>query len=875
MRPSNSNNCLNDNLSIKRQEHKSYVRFKFSAAAWKAIENFQITKNDSSKMTIKFDESGGILSIPTKEKTNVFNFDLSEDRSNSFVQCVQQDSNSCVKPLGMLKSKIQVHPSSNSFANTMKKMADQRKQFCSKVIETDISNPEMRRRKINPKPKLPAVKNSVPEIRQQHISDRIVHILAVNECDKNEMMERLEIDGLSAKEKINVGKTLNHVSILKNNMYHLKDDMWSRIQDDWKFYSPEDAIKVKKLKKYHCKDIPSVNQVNAQNSMKKEEMDPYPSAKKQRISHFNLRSNSITEVSPKVSSGASQNLINNSANSNLHKKSTSKKKKKKNKKKKNKKLALHSNLNASVINCNSFSTKISSPESFSGLSSFSVSPEYQIKRPQVQSSNNRPVKLTNPKNISENAFGMQPFHLELNHHYQNKNYQQTSQFLASSNKEPITSVNPTSAVESVSNVLTFTSETENKSIQRTPQILSSFDESTVSTNPENAVKTLYNIFSFTSECENKNTQQIAQILPSLNEQPSALANPYALETLSNASTCTSECENKVTQKTPQILPSLDDESMPWANPEFAVETLSNLLDFTTTECENKNTQQTSQMLSSFCKKPVTSADLKESLKNTFDTLDFNSYCKNNIQKTSQILPSINGEHFALVNPEGAAETLSNVLDFTTTECENKNAQHTSQILSSFCKKPVTFVNSEGALENVSNVLDFTFDCENKKAQLQSSKGPVMKVFPLMKDEVSEMDADDFLPQKVKDKIDSFSSFKQSIQDYSSEIDKKFIKITSIEQRYYYKTLFNQEYLEYLKLSGDLSTASNAIGNYLQHIDACQKESEDYIYMMNELHKEYKTGEKIENLMDAVYRWNYMHIKLDRIRNLIREYDNES
>ncbi|GIY35048.1 hypothetical protein CEXT_378071 [Caerostris extrusa] len=111
MRPSDSNNCLNDNLSIKRQEHKSYVRFKFSAAAWKAIENFQITKNDSSKMTIKFDECGGILSIPTKEKTNFFSiFDLSEDGSNSFVQCVQQDSNSCVKPLGMLKSK---NPSSS------------------------------------------------------------------------------------------------------------------------------------------------------------------------------------------------------------------------------------------------------------------------------------------------------------------------------------------------------------------------------------------------------------------------------------------------------------------------------------------------------------------------------------------------------------------------------------------------------------------------------------------------------------------------------------------------------------------------------------------------------------------------------------------
>ncbi|GIY35050.1 hypothetical protein CEXT_378091 [Caerostris extrusa] len=112
----------------------------------------------------------------------------------------------------------------------------------------------------------------------------------------------------------------------------------------------------------------------------------------------------------------------------------------------------------------------------------------------------------------------------------------------------------------------------------------------------------------------------------------------------------------------------------------------------------------------------------------------------------------------------------------------------------------------------------------------------MKVFPLMK--VSEMDADDFLPQKVKDKMGWLSSFKQSIQDYSSEIDKKFIKITSIEQRYYYKTHFNQEYLEYLKFSGDLS---NAVGNYLQRIDACQKGSEDYIYMMNELHKEYKTG----------------------------------
>ncbi|GIY35049.1 hypothetical protein CEXT_378081 [Caerostris extrusa] len=523
-------------------------------------------------------------------------------------------------------------------------MADQRKQFRSKVIETDISNPEMRRRKINPKPKLPAVKNSVPEIRQQHISDRIVHILAVNECDKNEMMERLEIDGLSAKEKLNVGKTLNHVSILKNNMYHLKDDMWSRIRDDWKFYSPEDAIKVEK---YHCKDIPSVNQLNTQNSMKNEEMDPYPSAKKQRISHFNLRSNSITEVSPRVSSGASQNLINNPANSNLHK----------------------------------------NPESFSGLSSFSVSPEYQIKRPQVQSSNNRPVKLTSPKNISENAFGMQPFPLELNHHYQNKNYQHTSQFLASSNKEPITSVNPTSAVESVSNVLTFTSETENKSIQRTPQILSSFDEeSTASANPENAVKTSYNIFSFTSECENKNTQQIAQISPALNEQPLALANPYALETLSNASTCTSECENKVTQKTPQILSSFDEESIASANPENAVKTSYNIFSFTS-ECENKNTQQIAQISPSLNEQPLALANPY-----ALETLSNASTCtserENKVtQKTPQILPSLDDEPMPWANPEFAVETLFNLWDFTTTEWENKNTQQTSQMLSSFCKNP--------------------------------------------------------------------------------------------------------------------------------------------------------------------------------------------
>ncbi|KAM6151619.1 RNA polymerase II elongation factor ELL2-like [Rhynchocyon petersi] len=72
--------------------------------------------------------------------------------------------------------------------------------------------------------------------------DRVIHLLALKDYKKPELLLQLKKDGILKKDKDSLGKVLQQVATLnsKNFSYTLRDCMYKEIQRDWPGYSEED-----------------------------------------------------------------------------------------------------------------------------------------------------------------------------------------------------------------------------------------------------------------------------------------------------------------------------------------------------------------------------------------------------------------------------------------------------------------------------------------------------------------------------------------------------------------------------------------------------------------------------------------------------------
>ncbi|KFW87671.1 RNA polymerase II elongation factor ELL2, partial [Phalacrocorax carbo] len=72
--------------------------------------------------------------------------------------------------------------------------------------------------------------------------DRVIHLLALRNYKKPELLARLQRDGVSQKDKNSLGAILHQVACLnpKDNSYSLKDYVFKDIQKDWPGYSETD-----------------------------------------------------------------------------------------------------------------------------------------------------------------------------------------------------------------------------------------------------------------------------------------------------------------------------------------------------------------------------------------------------------------------------------------------------------------------------------------------------------------------------------------------------------------------------------------------------------------------------------------------------------
>ncbi|NWR25073.1 ELL2 factor, partial [Emberiza fucata] len=82
-------------------------------------------------------------------------------------------------------------------------------------------------------------------VSQQPIRDRVIHLLALKNYKKAELLSHLEREGVVEKDKESLGKILQEVKSwtkwnAKDNSFSLKEHLFQTLQTDWPGYTEID-----------------------------------------------------------------------------------------------------------------------------------------------------------------------------------------------------------------------------------------------------------------------------------------------------------------------------------------------------------------------------------------------------------------------------------------------------------------------------------------------------------------------------------------------------------------------------------------------------------------------------------------------------------
>ncbi|KAK2523230.1 Ell2 [Columba guinea] len=255
----------------------------------------------SSQPSIQFQGSQGSIKIPGVDAPNeahTFNFYVSnvgKDNPQGSFDCVQQTDSShdqfhrntapslplrynyvkkChyidssgasqLSCLGSIQNKITVCATSDSYQTTRERMTqaeEESRNRSAKVIKpggpflgkrVQIKRPPPRsvpdaapqRKRSTPMNPAVTVRRTHPHgaVSQRPYRDRVIHLLALKNYKKPELLARLQRDGVNQKDKNSLGIILQQVANLnpKDNSYTLKDYLFKDIQKDWPGYSEID-----------------------------------------------------------------------------------------------------------------------------------------------------------------------------------------------------------------------------------------------------------------------------------------------------------------------------------------------------------------------------------------------------------------------------------------------------------------------------------------------------------------------------------------------------------------------------------------------------------------------------------------------------------
>ncbi|XP_021146758.2 RNA polymerase II elongation factor ELL2 isoform X2 [Columba livia] len=251
------------------------MHVRLTETALRALEKYQSCKDRvSSQPSIQFQGSQGSIKIPGVDAPNeahTFNFYVSnvgKDNPQGSFDCVQQTDSSSgasqLSCLGSIQNKITVCATSDSYQTTRERMTqaeEESRNRSAKVIKP--GGPFLGKRVQIKRPPPRSVPDAAPQrkrstpmnpavtvrrththgaVSQRPYRDRVIHLLALKNYKKPELLARLQRDGVNQKDKNSLGIILQQVANLnpKDNSYTLKDYLFKDIQKDWPGYSEID-----------------------------------------------------------------------------------------------------------------------------------------------------------------------------------------------------------------------------------------------------------------------------------------------------------------------------------------------------------------------------------------------------------------------------------------------------------------------------------------------------------------------------------------------------------------------------------------------------------------------------------------------------------
>ncbi|NXW23503.1 ELL2 factor, partial [Circaetus pectoralis] len=208
------------------------------------------------------------VDLPNEQHT--FNFYLSnvgKDNPQGSFDCIQQTDSSSeasqLSCLGPIQNKITVCATSESYLMTKERMTQAEEESRNRSAKFIKPGGPFVGRKVQvkrgpqnipdtvPKTKKPTRVTSANTVRkarahnaisQRPYKERVIHLLALKNYKKPELLARLQRDGVNQKDKNSLATVLRQVANLnpKDNSYGLKDSVFKDIQKDWPGYNETD-----------------------------------------------------------------------------------------------------------------------------------------------------------------------------------------------------------------------------------------------------------------------------------------------------------------------------------------------------------------------------------------------------------------------------------------------------------------------------------------------------------------------------------------------------------------------------------------------------------------------------------------------------------
>uniref|UniRef100_A0A8B9NRV4 Elongation factor for RNA polymerase II 2 n=1 Tax=Accipiter nisus TaxID=211598 RepID=A0A8B9NRV4_9AVES len=298
----------NYRLSCRKEgQNVTVMHVKLTETALRALERYQGCKDRvSSQPSIQFKGSQGLIKIPKADLPNeqhTFNFylsDVGKDNPQGSFDCIQQTNSSSeasqLSCLGPIQNKITVCATSDSYLMTKERMTQAEEELRNRSAKFIKPGGPFVGRKVQvkrgpqnnpdnvPETKKPTRVTSAKTVRktrahnaisQRPYKDRVIHLLALKNYKKPELLARLQKDGVNQKDKNSLATVLRQVAILnpKDNSYGLKDSVFKDVQKDWPGYSETDKQSLELILKW-------VLNTSFSNPLM---------TKRQRISHLNSR----------------------------------------------------------------------------------------------------------------------------------------------------------------------------------------------------------------------------------------------------------------------------------------------------------------------------------------------------------------------------------------------------------------------------------------------------------------------------------------------------------------------------------------------------------------------------------------------------------